>query len=179
MIPDEKAALRLHEKYGSDDRIVKHCQTVAKVALLLTTALAAKDVDVDDRAIVAGALLHDVGRTRTQTVQHGYVGAELLRSEGVDWVVLEIIRKHVGAGISKEEAVSLGFLKGDYVPRTLEEKIVCFSDKMVSSDSVRPFEEEIRRFVRKGHDVNRLMKLRDDIAKSLGEDPETIILAKQ
>ncbi len=95
MIPDEKAALRLHEKYGSDDRIVKHCQTVAKVALLLTTALAAKDVDVDDRAIVAGALLHDVGRTRTQTVQHGYVGAELLRSEGVDGVVLEIIRKHV------------------------------------------------------------------------------------
>lgn len=179
MIPDENASLRLHERYGSDGRIVKHCQTVAKVALLLTKALAAKDVDVDDRAIVAGALLHDIGRTRTQTVQHGYVGAELLSAEGVDPIVLEIVRKHVGAGISKEEALSLGFPAGDYVPGTLEEKIVCFSDKMVSGDTVRPFEEEVKRFVRKGHDVARLKRLKDDVAESLGVDPETILLAKQ
>jgi len=177
VIPDEAAALRLHEKYGSDERIVRHCQAVTKVALLLTEALAARNVAVDKRAIAAGALLHDIGRTRTHEVQHGYVGAELLSAEGVDEVVLEIVRKHVGAGISKQEALTLGFPKGDYVPRTLEEKVVCFSDKMVSSDSVRPFEEEVRRFVRKGHDVNRLRKLKEDIAESLGGDPEAVIFS--
>ena len=176
MIPDENAALLLHEKYGSDERIVTHCQTVAKIALLLAKALATKNVDVDERAILAGALLHDIGRSRTQTVQHGYVGAELLRAEGVDEVVLEIVRKHVGAGISKEEALSLGFPNGDYVPRTLEEKVVCFSDKMVSSDAVRPFDEEVRRFVRKGHDVNRLLALKKSLKEELGEDPEKLVL---
>ena len=85
--------------------------------------------------------------------EHGYVGAKILEEEGVDAVVVEIVRRHVGAGISKEEAASLGFPKGDYIPRTLEEKVVCFADKMVSADSVRPFEEEVKRFERKGHDV--------------------------
>jgi uncharacterized protein (TIGR00295 family) len=179
VIPDEEESLRLHAKYGSNDRIVKHCQTVTGVASLLTKALVEKGAAVDERAILAGALLHDIGRSRTQTVQHGYVGAELLRAEGVDPTVLEIVRKHVGAGISKEEALTLGFPVGDYVPGTLEEKIVCFSDKMVSGDSVRPFEEEVKRFVRKGHDVARLKGLKDDVAESLGVDPETIILAKQ
>jgi len=177
VIPDEREADRLHEKYGSDGRIVTHCRTVADVALVLTNALAANDVEVDERAVVAGALLHDIGRNRTQTVQHGYVGAELLRAEGVDAVVLEIVRKHVGAGISSDEARALGFPEGDYVPGTLEEKVVCFADKMVSSDKVRPFEEEVRRFVRKGHDVNRLKKLKDDIAEALGEDPEAVIFS--
>jgi uncharacterized protein (TIGR00295 family) len=175
VIPDENAALLLHKKYGSDDRIVKHCQTVASVARLLAKALAAKNVDVDERAIVGGALLHDIGRTRTQTVQHGYVGAELLRAEGVDEVVVETVKKHVGAGISEEEANALGFPPGDYIPRTLEEKVVCFADKMVSSNTVRPFEEEVKRFVRKGHDVERLERLKSDLAEELGEDPERVV----
>ena len=35
MIPDEKQALELHRKYGSSERIVKHCQTVNGVAVTL------------------------------------------------------------------------------------------------------------------------------------------------
>ena len=177
MIPDEKEALLLHEKYGSDARIVEHCKTVASVASVLTKAMAERGVVVNDRAVVAAALLHDIGRTRTQTVHHGHAGAELLGEEGVDEVVLEIVKKHVGAGISREETVSLGFPEGDYVPRTIEEKIVCFSDKMVGSNQVRPFEEEVRRFIRKGHDVARLRQLRDDIARQLGEDPEAVVFS--
>lgn len=176
VILDEGQAIALHRKYGSSERIVNHCRTVAHGSKILSSALAARGKGVDPAAILAGALLHDIGRTMTQGVDHGYVGAGLLEKEGVDNVVVEIVRRHVGAGISPEEAASLGFPKGDYVPRTLEQKVVCFSDKMVSADMIRPFEEEVRRFERKGHDVGRLRQLKKDIQDELGEDPEKILL---
>ena len=77
-----------------------------------------------------------------------------------------------------EEAASLGFPLGDYIPRTLEEKIVCFADKMVDSNRVRPFDGEVKRFVKKGHDVPRLLALKKEIEDDLGEDPERLIFDK-
>lgn len=175
MIPGENEALELHRKYGSNQYIVQHCQTVTRVTAILAEALPG-NIDFHRNAAIAGAMLHDIGRSRTQTVQHGYVGAEILRSEGVDAEVVEIVRRHVGAGISPEESRSLGFPPGDYIPRTLEEKFVCFSDKMVSGEIVRPFGEEVERFIRKGHDVARLKRLKDDVAGAIEKDPEKVVL---
>jgi len=176
VIPDEEQSLALHAKYGSSDRVVSHCLTVTAASKILADTLVAKGRPVEREAVLAGALLHDIGRSRTQTVEHGYVGAKILEEEGVDAIVVEIVKRHVGAGISSEEAASLGFPEGDYIPRTLEEKLVCFSDKMVSSDSVRPFQEEVDRFTRKGHDVERLRRLKADVVEALGEDPEAVLL---
>jgi uncharacterized protein (TIGR00295 family) len=178
VIPDESQSLGIHKKYGSNQILLGHCRTVAMVAEIVASEFNRKGISVDLKAIRAAALLHDIGRNRTHAVQHGYVGAEIVEREGVDRKVGEIIRKHVGAGISREEAQSLGFPEGDFVPRTLEEKIVCFADKMVDADSVRPFEKEVERFRRKGHDVPRLEKLKSDISSELGEDPEKLVLAK-
>jgi uncharacterized protein (TIGR00295 family) len=176
VIPDRRRSLELHEKYGSGDRIIKHCVTVASVAEKLSGAIISKGGILDREAALAGALLHDIGRSRVQTVNHGYIGADILKDEGVDAIVVEIVKRHVGAGISPEEAKFLGFPDGDYIPRTIEQKVVCFSDKMVSTDTVQPFVEEERRFIRKGHDVERLRRLRDEVTKELGQDPETLVL---
>ncbi|MGA2199791.1 MAG: HDIG domain-containing metalloprotein [Nitrososphaerales archaeon] len=176
MIPDERQALSLHLKYGSDKRVVDHCRLVARISIVLCESLASRGKTVDAQATLAGALLHDIGRSRTHAVEHGHVGASMLEEEGVDAVVVEIVRRHVGAGISAKEAETLGFPKADYIPMTLEQKVVCFSDKMVSADSVRPFEEEVKRFVRKGHDVDRLLALKKDLEDELGEDPEKVVL---
>lgn len=178
MIPDEGQTMALHRKYGSNERIVSHCETVARASKTISEALVAKGKKVDIPAVVAGALLHDIGRNRTQGPDHGCIGAAILEKEGVDEVVVEIVKRHVGAGISAEEAPSLGFPKGDYIPRTLEQKVVCFSDKMVSSDVVRPFNQEVIRFQRKGHDVERLLALKRDLEAELGEDPEKLLLAR-
>jgi uncharacterized protein (TIGR00295 family) len=176
VIPDKEKALELHAKYGSDERIVKHGETVAEVARILIEKLMEKNVVIDEKITIAAALLHDIGRTKIQTVHHGYIGARILESEGVDMRIAEIIRKHVGAGISKEEASILGLPGGNYMPKTLEEKIVCFSDKMVDGSNVRPFSEEVKRFERKRHDVKRLWKLKQDLQDVLGRDPEELIL---
>jgi uncharacterized protein len=105
------------------------------------------------------------------------VGAEILEKEGVDPVVVEIVRRHVGAGISPEEAATLGFPPGDYIPRTLEQKLVCFADKMLDGDKARPFEEEVKRFVKKGHDIERLRQLKRDADAAVGADAEKLVLS--
>ena len=178
MIPSVEGAMEIHAKYGSNQRIVSHCQAVAMAAKIVADELERQGRAVDESAIVAGALLHDIGRSRIQTVRHGVEGAEILAGEGVDQKVVEIVRRHVGAGISPEEAKTLGLPDFDYIPRSLEERIVCFADKMVDADTVRPFGEEVRRFTAKSHDVGRLMALKRGLADELGEDPEKLILDK-
>jgi uncharacterized protein (TIGR00295 family) len=176
MIPDTQKALALHRKYGSDERIVSHCLACARISKILSERAVRRGESVNEEAAIAGALLHDIGRSQTQTVAHGYVGAGLLEKEGVDPVVLEVVRRHVGAGISPGEAVALGFPPGDYIPKTLEQKIVGFADKMLDGDRARPFEEEVKRFVKKGHDVQRLRKLKEDVDAAVGEDAEKLVL---
>jgi uncharacterized protein (TIGR00295 family) len=178
VIPFEGEAIALHRKYGSSERIVRHCQVVANVAVALADEFRRKEHPVDVDAVRAAALLHDIGRSKTQTVWHGLEGSRILEKEGIDPKVVEIVRKHVGAGISTSEAKRLGLPNLDYVPQTLEERIVCFSDKVVSSDKVQPFEEEIRRFKLKSHDVERLLELKKGLQKELGEDPERVISQK-
>ena len=178
MKPSGEEALRLHEKCGSNDAIIRHCKTVAKVTAILAEEFRRQGKEIDSKAAVAGALLHDIGRSRVQTVRHGLEGSEILEGEGVNEVVVQIVRRHVGAGISPEEAKTLGLPDLDYIPRTREQVIVCFADKMVDADRVRSFEEEVRRFERKGHDVERLWALKRNLEADLGKDPETLILDK-
>ena len=178
MIPSEGEALGLHRKYGSNERTIRHCQIVAKVAIVLAGEFRQREHPVDIEAVTAAALLHDIGRSRTQTVWHGEVGSKILEEEGVDPKVVEMVRKHVGAGISASEAQRFKLPNHDYIPGTLEERIVCFSDKVVSSDKVQPFEEEARRFRLKSHDVERLIELKKGLQEELGEDPEKVISEK-
>jgi uncharacterized protein (TIGR00295 family) len=176
MIPNAQQALALHRKYGSNDRIVGHCQACAKISEALARKAIEQGHPLNGQAAVAGALLHDIGRSQTQTVGHGYVGAGILEREGVDGAVVEIVKRHVGAGISPEEALALGFPPGDYIPRTLEQKVVCFADKLLDGDRARPFEEEVKRFVKKGHDVARLRRLKQDVDAAVGADAEKLVL---
>ena len=178
MIPSEGEAMAIHAKYKTGVYIVRHCQAVAMAALIMADRAEHRGLAVDKGAVIAGALLHDIGRTKSQTVMHGVQGAEILEEEGVDKKVVEIVRRHVGAGISSEEAKKLGLPDFDYIPRTLEEKIVCFADKMVDADKVRPFGEEVHRFTAKSHDVGRLLALKRGLADELGEDPEKLIFDK-
>jgi uncharacterized protein (TIGR00295 family) len=176
--PSEEEALALHAKYGSNEVIVKHCKAVARVALVLAEGVQSRGRKVDIEVVFAGAMLHDIGRSRVQTVQHGFEGSRILADEGVDEAVVQVVRRHVGAGISSEESKSLGLPDFDYIPESVEEMLVCFADKMVDADKVRPFEEEVRRFERKGHDVERLRALKKQVEAELGEDPEAFLFEK-
>lgn len=95
---------------------------------------------MDRERVIAGALLHDIGRSVTQDIRHASLGADLLRKDaqgpsgGWDERVVLMVERHTGAGIDAQEAAALGLPVRDYTPRTLEEKIVAHADNLYAGD---------------------------------------------
>jgi tRNA (cytidine56-2'-O)-methyltransferase len=155
-IPDRKECLSLLEKYGADDRLKRHLIMCSRVAL--TTA---KGCDVDERLLEAGALLHDIGRTVTQSIFHGVEGYKILKREGMDESLARFCSTHVGAGLLKSTARKLKLPDQDYIPRTTEEKIVCNSDTLLKGDKVVRIDEIAKDYRGKGlaSEIPRLKRL--------------------
>ena len=115
---------------GCSRSVVRHCVNVAEIAARIGGELVAAGFEVDLALVEAGALLHDLGRSVTHGVEHGAVGGELARGLGLPVAVVRIVERHVGAGIPGDEAAEMGLPEGVYVPESLEEKLVCYADKL-------------------------------------------------
>lgn len=141
----ERAVMALYEA-GCPPNVIKHSLAVAELAAEISRAIERNGVELDSDLIEAGALLHDIGRCRTHGIDHAVVGASIVRGMGFPEAVARIVEVHIGAGIPAEEAEELGLPKGDYVPSTLEEKIVAYADKLIEGDHRIAPEEFARRF---------------------------------
>jgi uncharacterized protein len=118
---------------------------VSRISRSIAESCKAKGLDLDLDLVVVGALLHDLGRSKTNSVRHGVVGANLAREMKLPEKLALIIERHVGAGIPSDEAVSLGLPYGEYLPRSLEEKIVAYADKLVTGSCQATIDFEIAR----------------------------------
>ncbi|MEM3442440.1 MAG: HDIG domain-containing protein, partial [Candidatus Bathyarchaeia archaeon] len=127
-LPSREKAIEILQKSGCLKNVIKHCEAVAEIALEIAKACKDKGFNVDLELVEIGALLHDIGRAKTHSVHHAVIGAEIAKSFGLPDPVISIIKRHVGGGITKEEAEALGWPKDVYVPQTLEEKIVAYAD---------------------------------------------------
>jgi len=176
---NEQEAINLLKKEKNLDTLILHSITVSEVSTILALAIRKKGYDIDLHLVKVGSLLHDIGRTRTHSVHHGYVGGRLLREMGIDEKIARIAERHVGGGLSKKDAETLKLPEGIYIPETLEEKVVCFADKMVEIDHVIPLEETLDKFRTELGDesdsVQRLLKLKGELAKLLDCDPEEVV----
>ncbi len=147
--------------------MVEHCINVTKVALRLGKAFRAKGYRVDMPLVETGAMLHDIGRGQTHGVEHGAVGGQMVRRLGLPMEVAFIVERHVGAGLTEDEARRSGLPPGNYVPESLEEKIVCYADKLIEGDHEIPIESTIEALVEElGADhpgVARMRALRDEV----------------
>ena len=100
--------------------------------------------EVDRVFVEEAAMLHDIGvvlcnapsihclGTHTY-IEHGYLGAEILRQEGLPRHAA-VAERHTGTGIDVEQIIreQLPIPIQDYSPRTLEEKLICYADKFYS-----------------------------------------------
>ena len=117
----------VYTKLECSDYIKDHCSTVYQRSKDITQYYP----EADKNLIKAGCKLHDVGRTVTESVEHAYIGADLLRKLGVDERICLITERHIGAGITPYEARKLGLPDRNYMPESLEEKIVAHADNLV------------------------------------------------
>jgi uncharacterized protein len=125
-----------------------------------------------------GSLLHDIGRFSCppgkEIIKHAYLGAEILRKEGLPDIA-QIAERHIGAGITKEEIIkrNLPLPHKDFLPLTKEEKIISHVDNLTFGDKEGTFEmvverfrkelgeKYVARFIRLKEDVDNLMKLKN------------------
>ncbi|MGC9443728.1 MAG: TIGR00295 family protein [Candidatus Methanospirareceae archaeon] len=113
---------------GCDDGVIRHCNAVADLALEFARR---HHEAVDERLVFKGALLHDLGRARSHGIDHGVVGGAMARALGLNEEIVRIIERHIGAGLTAAEAEMLGLPARDFLPETLEEKIVAHADNLI------------------------------------------------
>jgi len=146
---------------------------VTRLAVEMAERLRSRGVEVDVRLVEAGALLHDIGRSRTHDADHSAVGGRMIREMGLPEELARIVDRHIGAGIPRAEARKLGLPKGVYVPKTLEEKLVAYADKLVCGSRVVDMQVTIDDFAsRLGADhpaIRRLRDLHEEMSGLLGD----------
>ena len=124
------------------DIYMRHCRAVADLALDIARR---EKLPLDEDDIEAAAMLHDIGIVQTDApgihchgtepyMMHGVLGARLLRSEGVPEAIAAVAERHTGAGITADDIKTFGLPMppGNYMPRTLLERLVCYADKFYS-----------------------------------------------
>lgn len=129
---------------GSTRRVIymRHCRQVADLALAIAER---KGLTISRDEIEASAMLHDIGiflcnardigcEGDAPYIQHGVLGAALLREIGAPETWARVAERHTGAGITCEEIARQGLPlpPGDYMPVTQLERLVCYADKFYS-----------------------------------------------
>ena len=122
-----------------------HCQAVTELSIKI--ARARPELNADEEILTFGGMLHDIGICFTDTADfgcygnlpylaHGYKGRELLEKYGLANIA-PVCERHIGVGISISDIKNnnLPLPLRDMMPETIEEKIICFSDKFFSKSA--------------------------------------------
>lgn len=171
-IPSEDECIELLLEAGCKRRVVIHCCTVEAVAKEIVSRVKGADPDL----VAAGALLHDIGRSVDHSIMHAYIGSQIVQAHGLPQSIVDIVRKHTGAGLDAEDVEEMGLPDADYMPRTLEEKIVAHADNMVSDNKVVKHSHSSDKLRNKGAErgADRIDALHAELSALYGEDLDVI-----
>ena len=162
--------IEILKKEKTPQNVIDHSIAVCKKAC----EIAQNFPEVDIELIRKGALLHDIGRSKTHDITHAVEGVKIAREYNYPEKVLNIIERHIGAGITKEEAKSLGLFEKSYVPETLEEKIVAHADNLISGtkevDVDYVIEKWKSRMDNPDENIKRLIKLDEELIQNFKDD---------
>ncbi len=166
-IPNPDECIEILKQNGCSEKVILHCKAVRDVAVKI-----AKKANADVKLVEAGALLHDIGRSKTHGILHATEGVKIAEKIGLPDSIIKIIERHIGAGIPAIDAKRLGLPEKDYIPLTLEEKIVCHADSMVNNNKQQRIESELERVLLEGHKdyAVRLIKLHKELSDIIGMD---------
>ena len=122
--------------------LLTHSRSVADKALWIADNH--PELALDRAFLYEAAMLHDIGIFLTDAdgihckgtapyICHGYLGADLMRSEGYPRHAL-VCERHTGAGLALDQIISqqLPVPHREMVPVSMEAQVICFADKFYS-----------------------------------------------
>ncbi|MBD3196023.1 MAG: HDIG domain-containing protein [Candidatus Lokiarchaeota archaeon] len=163
ILPDRAFALELLKKLRLPISIRLHSINVANKGLEIAENI--RKVNVDTRLVEIGGLLHDIGRTRTHGFEHALIGGKIIRERGLPKSLARICETHILGGLDKEDAKTVGLPIKDYLPETIEEKIVCLADKQMMGDREVSIDARFEKWFSKYGKTKLLIKSRERIKK--------------
>lgn len=162
--------LKILKQEETPENVIEHSKAVYKKAMVI----AANFKNADKDFIKKGALLHDIGRSKTHGISHAVEGAKIVKQYGYPEEVQNIVERHIGAGITEEESVKLGLPKKSYIPQTIEEKIVAHADNLLSGTKDVDIDFDIAKWKRKidkpEENIKRLIELDNELIKAFEDD---------
>lgn len=168
LLPTKEMALKLLRKLRTPISVRRHSIRVAKKAIQITNKI--KNSEINRELVVVGALLHDIGRSKTHGFEHALIGGKILRNRGYPPQLARICETHLLGGLDKEDALSVGLPEKDYIPETLEEKIVCLADKHMAGTKEVSIKERFDKWFEKYGKSSILLKSKkrvEEIQKEL------------
>ncbi len=164
--------MELLKSVGCSKRVRLHCCTVRAVAEAV-----AERIPCNRELVFAGALLHDIGRSVDHSIMHAYEGYRMLLDMGLPEDLAEIVKKHTGAGLDQKDVEEFGLPPGDYIPVTIEEKIVAHSDNLVSDSVLVSHTHSLERLALRGHarGAARMGILHEELSSAYGEDLDILV----
>jgi uncharacterized protein (TIGR00295 family) len=152
--------------------VIRHCCVVNLVALEI-----ARRCGADLELVNAASLLHDVGRSSTHGVSHVAESVRIAREHDLPEELVRCIGRHIASGFTSEEARALGLPEGDYMPVTLEDKVVNFADNLVSDRSIKTVAQATERMRSKGFELTatRMLVIGGEITRLCGEDIDALL----
>jgi uncharacterized protein (TIGR00295 family) len=171
-LPNERQCFEILKEEGCSPKVIRHVCTVNVVAMVIATR-----IKTDRELVNAGSLLHDVGRSRTHGVKHVSEGVAIARARNLPEPLVRVISRHIAAGLTRDEAKDLGLPDGDYMPETIEEKIVCHSDNLVSGEKVTSLQEALDDLNSKGYTSTamRMKAMHEELSVLCGEDIDIML----
>jgi uncharacterized protein len=169
--PTREQAMQFLRQSGCRENVVRHVEAVSQLACEIAEAASKRGYPVNVELVEIGGLLHDIGRSKTHSVHHAVVGAKIAESLGLPKPIVSIIKKHVGGGITSRDAKKLGWPRDVYIPQTLEEKIVCYADKLIEGSRRVPIEKTIDKLSQElpSATIERIWKLHEEMLCLVGE----------
>jgi uncharacterized protein (TIGR00295 family) len=170
--PSREECLNILNQSGCPENVIKHILVVTEIVLGFLPHFP----EADDKLVLAGALLHDIGRANTHGISHAVEGAKIARELKLPEELVLIIERHICAGIPKEDALELGLPEQDYFPETLEEKLVAHADNLVEGNKRCKIERSIEILMDKDQPVvaERVKNLHKELSARAGIDLDEI-----
>jgi len=137
-------------------QVRKHSIKVAQKALEIANKIKKKKVDKD--LVEIGALLHDIGRAKTHGFNHALLGGKILKERGLPNQLVRVCETHILGGLDREDAKLIGLPDEEYLPKTLEEKIICVADKLTAGSKEVTIEQRFSKWFSKYGKTTLLLK---------------------
>ncbi|MBW1721767.1 MAG: HDIG domain-containing protein [Deltaproteobacteria bacterium] len=179
MIPSREQCYRFMDAYRMRDNIRNHSIMVEKVASLIARGLREEGFDVSLEKVCAGALMHDIAKTRCLETgeDHAALGARICRENGLEEIAAIVGEHVVLRSFDPREGIRGG-------------EIVYYADKRVNHDKIVSLDERLeyllRRYGRNNGTIQKRIRANIDLARRVEdklfarlpfapEDVETLI----